>query len=53
MHTKKRLVDAYRFGGFTLDPVVHGVFGDPHALVIKLKRRQKKQSAHYALAHGK
>ena len=50
MHTKKRLVDAYRFSGFTPDPVVHGVFGDRHALVIKLKRREKKQSAHFALA---
>jgi hypothetical protein len=45
MHTHKRLVDAYRFRGFTPEGVVHGVFGDPHAMVITLKRRQKKQSA--------
>ena len=45
MHTHKPLADAYRFRGFTPEPVVHGVFGDPHAMVMGLKRRQKKQSA--------
>ena len=36
---KKRLLGCYRFPGFRPDPVVRGVFGDPMAVAITLKRR--------------
>jgi len=42
---KKQLSDAYRFPGFIPGKVVTGVFGDPYARVILLRRRQKKASA--------
>ena len=45
MRKHKRLTDAYRFPGFTPSETVKGVFGDPKARVIELKRRQKKLSA--------
>jgi hypothetical protein len=35
----RRLWDAYAFGGFRPQPRVRGVFGDPKARVITLKRR--------------
>ncbi len=39
----KRLVpDTYTFPGFRPEPAVRGVFGDPKARVIPLKRRSKK-----------
>jgi len=34
----------YAFPGFRPEPTVRGVFGDPKARVITLKRRIKKQS---------
>jgi hypothetical protein len=40
---KKHLTDAYRFKGFTPSAYVQGVYGDPKSLVIRLKRREKKQ----------
>ena len=40
---QRELRDAYRFPGFVPMPVVHGVFGDAHALVVQLHRRQKKR----------
>src|SRR6516162_9177540 len=40
---RRRLWDAYCFPGFRPQPTVHGVFGDPKARVIKLKRRSKKR----------
>lgn len=43
MKKKKRLWDTYRFPGYKPSPTVMGVFGDPHALVITLERREKKQ----------
>ena len=39
------LYDAYRFSGCTTRKRVHGVFGDPHAIVLLLIRRGKKLSA--------
>ena len=42
--TLKGLRDAYRFPHFTPGERVHGLFGDPYAVVITLSRRQKKRS---------
>jgi hypothetical protein len=41
----KRLLDTYRFPGFVPFPSLRGVFGDHRAIVIRLRRRQKKQCA--------
>jgi hypothetical protein len=41
----KRLLDIYRFPGFLPYSSLRGVFGDHRAVVIQLRRRQKKQSA--------
>ena len=41
----KRLLDIYRFPGFVPRPKVHGLFGDPLAVVISLRRRRKKRAA--------
>jgi hypothetical protein len=38
----KRLRDSYRFPGFHPALIVVGLFGDPHARVIRLTRRSKK-----------
>ena len=38
----KRLSDAYRFPGFQPLQKVVGIFGDPKARVIRLKRTEKK-----------
>lgn len=48
MSKQKRLTDAYRFPGFTPLQTVKGVFGDPKARIVQLKRRQKKQSVQSA-----
>lgn len=40
----KRLQDIYRFPGFTPTAEVRGVFGDPWAVVIALRRRRKKHA---------
>ena len=47
--TKPAAGDAYCFPGFRPQPIVHGVFGDPKARVIKLKRRSKKRFAAVAV----
>jgi hypothetical protein len=39
----KRLQDIYRFPGFAPLAQVRGVFGDPWAVVITLRRRRKKR----------
>jgi hypothetical protein len=44
MEKKRQLLDEYRFPGFCPRSDVHGVFGDPKARVIQLKRTQKKRS---------
>ena len=45
MHKHKRLTDAYRFPGFSPQQPVVGIFGDPKARVIHLKRLEKKLDA--------
>ena len=47
---RRRLWDAYCFPGFRSEPTVCGVFGDPKARVIRLKRRSKKRRAAVAVA---
>ena len=39
---RRRLLDAYRFPGFTPRDDIHGIFGDPLARVIPLVRHSKK-----------
>jgi hypothetical protein len=42
MMTKiKRLTDAYKFLGFCPEEGIQGVFGDSHAVVIRLHRQKK------------
>ncbi len=41
---KKYLADAYCFKGFIPQKTITGIFGDPYARVIVLKRYQKKRS---------
>jgi len=43
MRKKRRLLDEYQFPGFHPKAGIQGVFGDPKARVIHLKRTQKKQ----------
>lgn len=38
-----RLPDAYRFPGFHPEAVVRGIFGDPKARIVSLRRRRKKR----------
>ena len=53
MHKQKRLVDAYGFKGFEPNEEVIGIFGDPQARVIRLNRREKKQSVLSAVVRTK
>jgi hypothetical protein len=46
----KRLEDVYRFPGFR-PARLHGVFGDPQAVMLRLKRRGKKRCAETAGRH--
>src|SRR5262249_57998465 len=39
----RRLWDTYSFSGFRPEQTVRGVFGDPNARIITLKRRSKKR----------
>ncbi len=45
MKNAKRLLDEYRFPGFRPVAKIKGKFGDSKALIIAIKRRQKKQHA--------
>lgn len=45
MKKLRRLKDEYRYPGFVPLPAVKGVFGDPMALVITLRRGRKKRAA--------
>lgn len=45
MDKHKRLWDLYRFPAFIPEHAVSGIFADPHARVLGLVRRGKKQSA--------
>jgi hypothetical protein len=40
-----QLRDLYAFPGFVPNTLVHGVFGDPFAVVIPLRRLRKKRPA--------
>ena len=40
-----RLQDVYKFPGFRPAAEVRGIFGDPRAVVIMLRRRRKKLTA--------
>jgi hypothetical protein len=48
MRKRRTLSDLYQFPGCKPKKTVHGVFGDPHARVIKLVRQGKKLLAGYA-----
>lgn len=48
MRRKRRLLDEYQFPGFRPNANIKGVFGDPKARVIYLKRTQKKRYADVA-----
>ena len=41
MEKRRRLLDEYRFPGFSPRAEIKGIFGDPKARVIRLKRTQK------------
>jgi hypothetical protein len=43
-----RLHDLYAFPGFAPAATVHGVFGDPYAVVISYRRRRKKHAVESA-----
>jgi len=45
MRKKRRLLDEYRFPGFRPRAEIKGIFGDPRARLIRLRRVQKKQFA--------
>jgi hypothetical protein len=45
MANYKRLPDLYRFPGFLPQARLRGIFGDPRAVVITLRRRRKKRFA--------
>jgi len=50
MAKHKRLWDSYRFPGFVPSSTVSGLFGDPQARVISLRRREKKRFVVNAVA---
>jgi hypothetical protein len=43
MRKTMRLPDTYRFPGFHPEAIVRGIFGDPKARVVALRRRRKKR----------
>jgi len=45
MRKTKQLWGIYQFPGFRPEHRIAGVFGDPYAVVIRLRRRGKKRSA--------
>ena len=45
MRKIKQLYDTYNFHGFRAERKVAGVFGDPYAVVLRLRRRGKKRFA--------
>ena len=48
LRLRRNLREAYRFPGFVPARSIRGVFGNPQARVVSLKRRQKKQPAESA-----
>ena len=45
MRKIKQLYDTYNFPGFRSERKVAGIFGDPYAVVLRLRRRGKKRFA--------
>src|SRR4051812_39070683 len=45
MRKPRRLDDAFRFPGFRPEATVRGIFGDPKARILRLRRRGKKRPA--------
>jgi hypothetical protein len=45
MEKPRRLQDAYRFPGFEPENTVRGIFGDPKARLLRLRRLRKKPPA--------
>jgi hypothetical protein len=45
MASFSRLHDFYSFPGFLPSANIRGIFGDPYAVVISLRRRRKKRPA--------
>lgn len=45
MKKHRRLQDVYQFPGYRPKAAIQGIFGDPHSIVIKMVRLQKKQNA--------
>jgi hypothetical protein len=48
MRKSMRLPDTYRFPGFWPRAIVRGIFGDPLARIVTLRRRRKKRSVAFA-----
>jgi hypothetical protein len=48
MRIPRRLADAYRFPGFHPEAIVRGLFGDPKARLVSLRRCRKKRSVELA-----
>lgn len=49
---ERRLSDAYRFKGFSpQDKKVRGIFGEPQARILPMKRRSKKHAAENVALH--
>jgi len=48
MRKYKQLTDSYRFPGFRPQKEITGIFGDSKAIIIRLKRVEKKQYVQYA-----
>ena len=51
MATTRQLRDLYRFPGFEPLAGIHGIFGDPLAVVLTLQRRRKKRRAGFVGKH--
>lgn len=51
MGKKRRLQDEYQFPGFRPMSKIQGIFGDPKARVLILRRIQKKRFADAAVQH--
>ena len=48
MRKIKQLYDTYNFSEFRAERKVAGIFGDPYAVVLRLRRRGKKRFAGFA-----
>ena len=49
MRKYRRLWDTYRFPGFSPSSTLRGIFGDPKARILGLRRRGKKRYAQPAV----